>query len=390
MPARRHIHLDPVGGVAGDMFIAAILDGFPELEAGAVDAMRLAGLPETWQVTRQADRRKGLAGSRLIFKMAQGAQRDSGSKSYTEIRQMIAESDLTQPVRVRALAILDILGAAEAKVHGVDIDSVHFHELAGWDSLADVVAAAWLITELKASSWSCAPLPVGRGTVMTAHGPLPLPAPATVEILKDLPVRDDNVAGEQVTPTGAAIVKSLEPEMASMGGGMRLAASGTGLGKSDFPEVANCVRVLVFEAVDDSAVMRDEVGVVEFFVDDQTPEDLAIAVANMLARDEVLDLHQVAAVGRKGRLGHALTVICRRESLEDTAAACLDQFATIGLRLGPSERRVLAREEAGAVKSVRRPGGGVTKKLAADDVSADGGDYAARAALRRQFEDDRS
>jgi uncharacterized protein (TIGR00299 family) protein len=394
MSATRHIHLDPIGGVAGDMFIAALLDAFPEFEAGAIDAMRRAGLPATWRVTRAPDRRKGMAGSRLLFEAADGAAEGPGFNTYTALAEMIGAADLPGRVRERALEILAILGRAEAKVHGIGIERVHFHELAGWDSLADVVGAAWLIERVDAAGWSCAPLPLGRGRVRTSHGPLPIPAPATVEILHGFPLIDDGIDGERVTPTGAAILKSLQPEFAALPPGARLEVSGTGLGTREFEEIANCLRLLVFASAADlpEAITRDQVGVIEFYVDDQTPEDLAIAVGRLLDLAGVLDLQQSAAVGRKGRLGHNLLVLCRPGVIEAAAEACLAEFATIGLRTRVSERRILVRaeQERGTmtVKSVTRPGGGETSKLAADEVAAGGGDYAARMALRRRLEDD--
>lgn len=394
MSGTRHIHLDPIGGVAGDMFIAAMLDAFPELQEGTFEAMRLAGLPGAWRVSRAPDRRKGMAGSRLLFEAGEGAEAGPGFNTYTALAEMIGAADLPGRVRERALDILAILGGAEAKVHGIEIERVHFHELAGWDSLADVVGAAWLIEQVGAAGWSWAPLPLGRGRVKTSHGPLPVPAPATAEILHGFALIDDGVDGERVTPTGAAILKSLQPLYRELPPGARLEISGTGLGTREFEEIANCLRVLAFDIETEvpDAFARDQVGVIEFYVDDQTPEDIAIAVARVLALDGVFDLQQAAAVGRKGRLGSNLTVICASGRAEEVAERCLAEFATIGLRLRISERRILAREEAErggkTIKTVTRPGGGVTGKPAADEIAAEGGDYAARMTLRRRLEGD--
>jgi len=394
-PPITHIHLDPLGGIAGDMFVAALLDAFPDLAEDTWATMRAAGLPADWQVGLAAGQRKGLAGRRLVIAPPDPALAAAGDlspeyKSYRAIRALIEAAPLAPPVQARALDILTIVGTAEATVHGVGLDQVHFHELAGWDSLADVVAAAHVIERLAHVTWSVGVLPLGGGRVETAHGPLPMPGLATVEILRGFTMVDDGIAGERVTPTGAAIVKSLQPTFAAVNPAATLAGSGTGLGSKDFAGIANALRVLVFRPAE-AVLDRDMVGVLEFYVDDQTPEDLAIALRRLADDPAVLDVQQAAAAGRKGRLGQAVTVLCRAAALEATAARCLQETTSIGLRLRLSERRLLAREavdlEAGGrslpAKRVRRPDGGRDAKLEADAVEATGLDRAGRAALRR-------
>jgi uncharacterized protein (TIGR00299 family) protein len=384
-----HIHLDPIGGIAGDMFISAMLDTFPDLEAEAFAAMFAAGLPSDWSVERRADKRAGIAGSHLSITPAAGLS-GPGHKSYAALRDMIAAAPLDEPVRERALDMLRLLGEAEAKVHGVGMEKVHFHELAGWDSLADLVAAAWLIERVAPDSWSVGPLPLGHGRVRTEHGPLPVPAPATTELLKGFDLVDDGVVGERITPTGAAILKTLQPAMRRLPGRQRLQASGTGLGTSNFPGIANCLRVLAFAAGED-AVAADIVGVIDFFVDDQTPEDLAIGLGRIAGDGDVLDVQQAAALGRKGRLGNAVTVMCRPDAVERVADLCFRETATIGLRTRLSQRLTLTREfderdvdgRRLPRKLVRRPGGAVTAKVEADALADSGEDASGRERLRR-------
>ncbi|MGH6943789.1 MAG: nickel insertion protein, partial [Geminicoccaceae bacterium] len=190
----RHLHLDPLGGLAGDMFLAAVLDTFPEFEAGTIDAMRAAGLPEAWRVDLVPHHDGAFAGRRLVIEGPEG-RRDAPAGAFGEIRARVAGAPLERPVRERALAIFALLADAEAAVHGIAVEEVHFHELADWDSLADIVGAAWLIDALGGASWSCAALPRGGGRVETRHGPLPVPAPATARLLEGFSMVDDGIAG---------------------------------------------------------------------------------------------------------------------------------------------------------------------------------------------------
>jgi uncharacterized protein (DUF111 family) len=262
---------------------------------------------------------------------------------------------------------------------------VHFHELADWDSFADVVAAAWLIDRLAVESWSCGPLPLGSGRVRGTHGVLPVPAPATALLLEGLPVIDDGIGGERVTPTGAAILKHLQP--APHAGEGRIARAGMGFGTRLLDGVPNLLRALVLAPAEVGGVER--VGVLRFEIDDQTPEDLAIALDRLRVLSKVRDVCLWPAIGKKGRMMMAVQVLCAPEAVQEVAAACLAETATIGLRWRIEQRRILAREAAESanvrVKRVRRPDGRVTAKAEAGDIAA-AGSFAARAARRHEAE----
>ena len=201
-----HIHLDPLGGASGDMFIGAMLDAWPELESGLASALLAAGIPETVRIGRIADQRGGITGSRFLVD-ASNAPR--APVTYREFRSHLANSTLSPRIQERASAILTLLAEAEAEIHAVPIEEVRFHELGGWDTLVDSIATAWLVEELGCPSWSLSPLPLGAGVVETEHGRLPVPAPATVRLLEGFLMRDDGIEGERVTPTGAAILHYL-------------------------------------------------------------------------------------------------------------------------------------------------------------------------------------
>jgi uncharacterized protein (TIGR00299 family) protein len=386
-----HIHLDPLGGLAGDMFLGAVLDAWPELAEGAFAAMRAAGLPEDWQVSQLEHRDGVLTGSRLAIEPpAAGEHAPHGM--YVEIRDRIATAPLEAAVCERALAILGHLAEAEAKVHGRPIEQVHFHELADWDSIADVVGAAFVIEALGAS-WSTAPLPVGRGRIASSHGGLPVPAPAVALLLQGFAVIDDGIEGERVTPTGAAILRHLEAAPGLPPGRWRLGTTGIGFGTKKLPGMSNALRVLAYEQAE-GARIDEQVAVVTFEVDDQNPEDLALGLDALRGMDGVLDVIQLAAVGKKGRLASQVQLLARPERLDAAIDACFAETTTLGLRWRIEARAVLARESVTvlgaerevAVKVARRPGGARTAKAEVDHIGAGRGGQAGRARRRREAE----
>ncbi len=311
-----HVHLDPVGGIAGDMFTAALCHARPDLEPGLVAALRGVGLPDDARVGLADDRRGGIAGRRFSVEVEQDGPH---SGTFAAIRDRLRASALDVAVRERAIAILTVLAEAEGRIHGVPVDAVHFHELADWDSVADMAAAAWLIEALGRPSWSVASLPLGGGRVRTAHGSLPVPAPATALLLEGLPVHDDGIGGERVTPTGAAILRHLAPRPLVPGRSLRLVATGHGLGRREIQGLPNMLRALLLAEGDAEAVAAERIGVIRFEVDDQTAEDLALGLDRVRALAEVLDVCQWPAIGKRGRLGTAVQVLCRPDALERTA-----------------------------------------------------------------------
>jgi uncharacterized protein (DUF111 family) len=297
-------------------------------------------------------------------------------------------------VKGHALGIFGALAEAEAKVHGIDPAHVAFHEVGAADSIADIVAAAWLIDAIGPASWSTSPLPLGSGTVMTAHGRLPVPAPATALLLAGLPMHDDGIAGERVTPTGAAILRYLG--CGDRPGGLRMGATGIGFGTRLLPGISNCLRLLVFDRSEESAcgpsVPHRSLLVVSFEVDDQSPEDLATGIDRLRAMTEVHDVLTMPAFGKKGRMAMHVQVLASAVAEEVVVAACFAQTTTIGLRTQMVSARALPRRiapiETGhgpiRVKLVERPGG-MTAKAELDDLAA-AETHDARARLRREAE----
>jgi uncharacterized protein (TIGR00299 family) protein len=360
-----HIQIDPVGGMAGDMFVAAMLDAFPPLGAEVFSAVRAAGLPERFRCDLVPHADHALNGRRFLVvettphtaqaqdpghAHAHGLEHahdhDHGHRPFADIRAGLTAAPIDPGVRDHALAIFTALAEAEAQVHGATTDTVTFHELGEWDSIADIVAAAAIIHALGPATWAVGPLPLGSGFVKSAHGLLPVPAPATTLLLRGLAVRDDGIGGERVTPTGAAIARHLMSLPGTAPRERRLRGTGLGFGTRPLPGISNCVRVLAFEATAADAVHGDHVTSIEFEVDDQTPEDLAIGLDHVRAHPQVLDVLQAPALGKKGRVVISVRVLCRSGAEDDVAARCFLETTTLGLRLLDVRRHTLSRSSS--------------------------------------------
>ena len=428
-----HIRMDPVGGIAGDMFAAAVLDAWPELEPALVVALERAGLDAIATVERLDHADDALAGSRFVVHETSrasdephghdgvrpghgehpahpehrgrgpgqgpghgiGGQAAGAHHLYRDIRALLDRSDLEAGVRGRAQDMFARLAAAESVVHGVPVDDVSFHEVGAFDSIADIVSAAWLIERLGAS-WSCGPLPVGQGRVETAHGRLPIPAPATVELLRGMVVDQDMHHGERITPTGAAIVAHLAPSFEPLAGPMRLDRSGTGFGTSRLPGTSNVLRLLAFEPLGslDAGVHRERIAVCEFEIDDQTGEDLALALDRLREHAGVLDVSSHAMNGKKGRLTVHVRILAGLAAVESVIGSCFLETTTLGVRWHEVSRVALARTSAKVmvdgrpvrVKSARRPGAVRTSKAEIDDLAPVAGGHADRERVRGSAE----
>ncbi len=408
------------------MFVAAMLDAFPALNESCQRDLSDAGLLQHVSIERQTGHSQSLAVLRFVVTLNSHAPEHTGS--YAQLQRLLASSQLGEKVRQRALSLLQLLAQAEAHVHGVPIADVHFHEIADWDSLVDIVAAASIIEHSAIHSWSCAPLPLGSGLVSTQHGQLPIPAPATAYLLNGLSVVDDGLPGERVTPTGAAIIRyllsdddgRLSPSVQRPAG--RLHAVGCGAGQRNLPDRPNIVRCSVIEQTAVSEVHACRPGIdplistpaealhndqpnapsikqvvqIGFDIDDMTPEEISVALNHIRAGVGVLDANFVLGVSKKGRAVFIVSVLCKPDAVDSVSALCFTETSTLGLRVLPIERRVLERhmhsvvDEYGPanVKSAERPEG-TTSKVESDDISAIPGLHARRLRaqqLREPFE----
>jgi len=357
----RIAYLDTFSGISGDMTVGALLDlGLPiERVREAVGTLGLDGV-EVWT---ERTERSGITATKFQVRV-HGRHPDSphrhdevrrGHRPYVSIRDLIASSALEPRVRDRALAVFARLAEAEATVHGVPTDQVEFHEVGALDAIVDVVGAALGFTHLGIDDIHVGPLPVGRGLVAASHGPLPVPGPAVVSLLRGWPVRPDDGDGELVTPTGAAIVAGLaQPGPVPP---LRLEGAGYGAGDRTLADRPNLLRILVGEPV--GAVAGDDVVVLEATIDDSSPQIYEHVVEQLLAagaRDAFLE----TVLMKKGRPGVTLRVLADPADRDRLAAIVFAETSTIGLRYSTARRMLLPREE----RRVETPYGSVRVKVA--------------------------
>ncbi len=281
-------------------------------------------------------------------------------RGLKEIRQIINHASLSPAVKTRAIKIFEALGAAEAKVHNTDIEGIHFHEVGAVDAIVDIVCAAAGAEALGADEWICSPLNVGGGTVVCAHGTFPIPAPATLELLKQAPVYSGPIQKELVTPTGAAIISVLASRFGNFPK-MKPEKSGYGAGTRDFKGVPNVVRLTLGEVAEQNASLAptEEISILEANVDDMTPQVFGYVMERAL-QEGALDAFGTSVQMKKNRPGMLMTVLCRPEDSQRLAKLIFAETTTLGVRMRQESRAVLARRHV----SVQTKWGEVRMKLA--------------------------
>ncbi|MCM0081250.1 nickel pincer cofactor biosynthesis protein LarC [Geomonas sp. Red32] len=330
----KFLYFDCFAGIAGDMTVGALLElGLP------LDTLReqLAVLPFSgYTLESSRAERHGVTGTSFRVRLA---AEDQPHRHYSHIARMIDEAPLSPRVKELSQRIFRRLAEAEATVHGVPMERVHFHEVGAVDSIVDIVGAAIGLDYLGIDRVCCSPLPYGRGFVKTAHGLLPVPAPATAQLLTGIPLGADIGEGERVTPTGAAIVAALA-ESFGPPPAMTVKGIGHGAGEKDFPEVPNLLRIVMGEDAGDPG---EEVMVLETHLDDVTPEILGFLMERLFA-EGALDAAFSPLQMKKNRPGTRLTVVARREDLDRLARLVLAESTAIGVRYYPVRRLTLGRK----------------------------------------------
>jgi hypothetical protein len=265
---------------------------------------------------------------------------------------------LPQSIKDRAIRLFETLGAAEAQVHGIELDRVHFHEVGAADSILDIVAAAWVM-ETSNATWSFDKIPFGKGTIETAHGIVPVPSPATSRILTGFSMVARDVESELVTPTGAAILRNLDVGDLRDGRPRALSATGYGGGSRDIVGLSNVVRMMVFEASDRSRRQTETVVQMTTELDDSNPEVLAHLCKELMS-DGALDVVTHSVAMKKGRLGTRLEVLSKSVDSERFVERILGETTTLGVRISSLDRVTLPRR----VVSVDTVFGAVKVKVA--------------------------
>lgn len=385
----RRIHIDAIGGVAGDMFVGAMLDAYPEAITESLATIRRAGVPESVKLDVSPHKDHSLRGTR--FEVTVSDAKPSAMKtSFNTICNRLNNSKVENNIVTRAVKILKCLALAEGAVHGVSHEDVTFHEIGGWDSIADIVGAAFLIEYVGKVNWSVSSIPMGSGLIQCEHGNLPVPAPAVVELLKGFHFHSDGLLGERITPTGAAIITHLKPEISPQKSQM-LGVNGIGFGKNEFPGISNILRILEFRE-HLSLFETDRIAILHFEIDDQNPEDLAIGLDNLRMSEGVLDIIQIPALGKKGRLTTQVQILAKPAALDPLIARCFDQTTTLGLRWELSNRALLKRaqidsNEGIGVKVVERPSGAITAKAEISQIGTNYSNHHSRTIHKRNVED---
>jgi uncharacterized protein (TIGR00299 family) protein len=347
------------------MFCASLLDlGVPlDLFEKAVASLHL---PEKIVLKAEKALRGGLAGTRFLVETPHDHahhhhhhaehSHDHG-RSWSQIRDLLKKSKLDAKVRDSALAMFQRVAEAEAKLHGVPVETVHFHEVGAIDSIVDLVCAAAGVHHLKVSEITASPPVDGTGSIQCAHGKFPLPAPATAEILRGIPIRQLDVPHELTTPTGAAILAHFVTKFGLL---ESFAADliGYGLGTRDLSDRPNVLRAFLGHLSSVSPEATETVFEIRTHLDDITGEHLAHAIDRLMA-EGALDAAASPLLMKKGRPGHLLTVLAELADAEKLAAIVLRETTAFGLRMERVERRTLRREE----KTVPTPYGPIRVKL---------------------------
>jgi uncharacterized protein (TIGR00299 family) protein len=325
-------YFDAFSGISGDMTVGALLDAGADATA-LTEALASLGTGATFRVEKT--KRRGIAASKFHVDAAE----TKSHRHLPHILKMIDTGELPERAKKRAAAVFQRLGEAEAKVHDVAIEKVHFHEVGAVDSICDIIGACMGLELLGIDEVYCSAINVGSGTVNTEHGVLPVPAPATAALLTGKPVYSRGPSLELTTPTGAAIVATLAVGFGPLPA-LRVSASGYGAGDKDFAEHANVLRALIGES--SGAAEATTVAVIEANIDDSSPQVLGYTMERLLDAG-ALDVTLQPVLMKKNRPGTLLRAIAKPEDQEALTQLIFAETTTLGLRVYQAERRVKAR-----------------------------------------------
>ncbi|HEX9919578.1 MAG TPA: nickel pincer cofactor biosynthesis protein LarC [Pyrinomonadaceae bacterium] len=355
----RTLYFDCFAGASGDMILGALV------AAGAdARALRehLALLDVTgFEISFETVDRSGISATHAVVRTADEKQH----RHLSAILKIIAESRLSETVKARASRIFERLGEAEARVHNVPVEKIHFHEVGALDAIVDVVGACIGFELLGIERFISSSLHVGSGTVEMAHGRFPVPPPAVVELLRDAPVYATDIKGELVTPTGAAIISTVCAEFGALPA-MRVASSGYGAGTRQYKDFPNVLRLMIGET-NEARATSEKLFMIETNLDDASPQVIGYALERALALG-ALDCFLTPVQMKKNRPGVLVSILCRASEREALTGLLFDETTTLGVRSYEVERRALAREFVGVetefgainVKVARRVDGSVS------------------------------
>ena len=348
------LYLECNMGAAGDMLMAALLE-LHNSPKDFLNRLNGIGIPNV-AITSEFAKKCGITGTQINVKI----KIHHHHSDCRNIEHIIEHLKISAPVKKNALEVYKIIAEAESKVHGVPVNQIHFHEVGEMDAIADIIGVCMLMEELAPELILASPINVGSGQVRCAHGILPVPAPATAQILQNIPMYGDETKGELCTPTGAALLKYFVKEFCNMPV-LTVAQLGYGFGKRDF-EKANCLRAYMGSIAGKS----EEVVELACNLDDMTPEAVAFA-QQLLFREGALDVYTASIGMKKGRPGLIFTCMCNAEIKDKMLSLIFKHTTTLGIREYSIHRYTLQKEQKevqtkfGPIKIKTSQGFGVTK-----------------------------
>lgn len=397
----RIAYLDCFAGISGDMFLGALIDaGVPlsvlqqatsalnlnaTLKVETVDRSGISctkvhvfegehladepqhqhePTPHTHQLQTQHLHKTGHPHTHDHEAHAEEQMHTHG-RSLSIIRTLIQAARLDEPVKQTAIKAFELLGHSEAKIHNVPVEDIHFHEVGAVDAIVDIVAASAGIHHLKIGAWYSSPLNVGGGMVVCAHGTFPVPAPATADLLRGIPTYSAHIQKELVTPTGAALIRALNPTFGPQPA-MSVEKIGYGAGTRNPPDFPNALRLSIGET--SASKHTDKVTVLETALDDLSPQILAHVTETALAKG-ALDVMLTPVIMKKGRPGTLLTILCNQSESEALQRLILSETSTLGIRIRHDSRACLERSHA----TVQTPYGDIRIKrgtLSGEELNA--------------------
>ena len=345
----RGLYLDCFAGISGDMFLGALVDlgvGLKELRSG------LKHLPvDGYRISAKATTRSHLGGTKVDVEVT---KRQPG-RGIREIERIVGKSRLSADVRSGAMRAFDALVNAEARVHRIRREKVHLHEVGAVDAIVDIVGTMIGLERLGWPRVVCSPLNVGSGTVTMSHGTFPIPAPATAELIRGRPSYANEIDGELVTPTGAALAVTLSDDFGPLPS-MRIRRIGYGAGSREHPGYPNLLRVFLGDLVDQAAI-HETVLVLETTIDDMNPQIYGHLMERLFSAG-ALEVFYTPSQMKKNRPGTMVTIICPVQRLEEVSTVIFKETTTIGFRYLPMGRIELGRK----IESVDTPYGPVSVK----------------------------
>jgi len=329
-------YLDCFSGISGDMFLGALLDAglpFHELEH-AIEGLHLEGC----HLETKREARSQIHGTRILVNVKQSRQRP---RDLQEIRNLISRAKLPEKVKEKSIEVFSSLAGVEAKIHNRTPETVHFHEVGAVDSIVDIVGCVYGLASLGIGSVHASHIPLGTGFVETAHGKMPIPAPATMALLTNVPVFQTELPFEMVTPTGAALLTSFASAFGTMPA-MAVSSVGYGVGSRDFPDRPNLLRLLLGKPAGGKDI--ETVVVLETNIDDISPEWMGYLMERLLAAG-AMDVAFCPIHMKKNRPGVQVQVIARPDAKDLLISVLFQESGTLGVRFSYTQRQVLGREE---------------------------------------------